>query len=250
MGYTYIDSAGDSDGTSMWLFLYPFRDGDNTELENEIADATINMCGEFLERDEVDHYGILRYTETVIGDDNYGLDYFNFNSFSDWIDDHQPYLGCHMAVTDETNMASATIVGIDESAWVAQAHAYVGTDGGYQVGNSDQARYSNLAIQEPLHEWIVPDYDYVDNMVDGDLPDDHRAEHELGRIYSLSDPGPSSPMITFYEHGNAHPTSDRDCSRKGDCKMGEYAKGWSGNHSQTMTSCTLKAAEYSAGQEL
>lgn len=249
-GYTYITSKGDSDGTSMWLFLYPFRDRDNSELKDEIADAVINMCEQFYDRDEVDHYGILRYTGAVVDDNNYDKDYFNFNTFTDWIDDHQPYIGCHMAVTDETNFASATGIGIGESAWTAQAHAYVGTKGGYEVGNSDEGRYTNLAIQEPLHEWVVPDYKYVDDMVDGDLPDDHRAEHELGQIYALSGTGPSSPMITFYEHGDAHPTSDRDCSRKGDCKMSDYSKGWSGAHSQYITSCTLKAAEYSAAQEL
>lgn len=131
-------------------------------------------------------------------------------------------------------MANAEHVEKGESAFLACTKAYIGIDGGYSVTNNDQERYSNLAIQEPGHNMIVRDYHNLD---DGE-------DHDLGEVKS---DGTSTPMITFYENGNAHPNLSKDRSGKGDCAEDG---SWDGSHQQKVTNCTREAIEATVNGEL
>ena len=104
--------------------------------------------------------------------------------------------------------------------------------------SEDVERYKNLAVQEPLHNMICSEYSIVSDMTEGD-------EHDLGEITSSK--GPSTPMLTFYERSDTHPTREHDRSEKGDCQT-ENAT-WDETHTRTVTNCTDDAVYWTAEKE-
>ncbi len=62
-----------------------------------------------------------------------------------------------------------------------------------------------------------------------------------------SDSGPSTPMLTFYERSDTHPTRDHDRTGRGACENGQLT--WDGTHTLRLTSCTVAAVERTANNE-
>lgn len=102
--------------------------------------------------------------------------------------------------------------------------------------SNDKARWKNLAVQEPIHNMVCSEYSYVSDMMTGD-------EHDLGKINSS---GQSTPMLTFYERSDTHPTRQHDRSGKGDCGPDNT---WAETHTLDLTSCSIDAIDYTSYNE-
>lgn len=202
----------------------------------------------------MDDYWIHSYTNNTgsegVTDPSGGRSNDYFDDFKQFIDDDVGGgWGVHLGVTNQTKYAEAEHAYVDYNAWGYKTKAYVGIKGGYDVTNEDKERYQNLAIQETLHNMCIQNIYHDSSTGDEDLlepryPDDHMAEHQLGWISSdYSTYADSSPMITYYEHGNAHPVDDNapDLTGDGACST---SISWDENHTQQLTNCTEDAVDY------
>lgn len=242
MSFETLEAKGEGQvgGRNLGIYLYPNENHDRDEARYDVRYAVETACDELLNYNAIDYYSIKLYDyETnvnyVDGEDDGGTYYRNFK---DWVDNNYgAYKGVHLGVTNHTNFANAEVVSKNATAWVANTKAFVGTAGGYDVGNSDVERYKNLAVQEPIHNMVTMDYNYVADMTEGD-------EHDLGMVTTS---GSSTPMITFYERGDTHPTRSHDRSGKGDCENGSVT--WDESHTRSLTFCTKEAISHTASME-
>lgn len=244
MSFTNIVAKGDPvvGGRNLDLLVYPNEQRDRDPAENNVISALENSMDQLLNENSFDYYEINLYmSETDVnhieGEDD-GSTYFN--NFATWVDNNfGGRKGVHLGVTSSTNFANAQFVGKGETAWVANTVAFVGTAGGYDVGDDDVERYKNLSVQEPLHNMISSEYNFVSDMTEGD-------EHDLGMITGA---GSSTPMLTFYERDDTHPLFSHDRSGKGDCQQDSEFVIWAGTHTRTVTTCTEDAVSHSSNNE-
>lgn len=222
------------------IFIYPNETGDRYEAKYPVRNALKNACDQIYYNTGVQYYEIALYdyesgVNEVEGEDDGGT---YFNNFKSWLNNqgYYDYMGVHLGVTDSTNFANAEYVGKGETCWDNGAAAFVGTAGGYSVTSNDQARWENLAVQEPVHDMVTLEYTYVDDKTDGD-------EHDLGKINSS---GESTPMLTFYERSDTHPTRQHDRSGKGNCNPNNT---WNETHTLDLTTCTIDSIDYVSYQE-
>ena len=143
----------------------------------------------------------------------------------------------HLFVTSESNFANP--VG-GYSVWEdGIGFAWVGTAGGYDDTNYPVGRYKNLAIQELGH--VLINADHIDEPAGWDDAD---KEHALGMLYpanGFDEPGPVTPMATFYEEDGENPCSTmREAAGYGDCNADIE---WNERHRQHVTTCTRRAIE-------
>ncbi|USZ69466.1 hypothetical protein NGM10_06950 [Halorussus salilacus] len=240
--YTTLTNKGEPEigEETLSVYLYPNETGDREEAKNEVYDAVKSACDEIYDKTAVQYYEIALYdyesNVDEVEDEDDGDTYFT--NFKDWLGDqgYYDYNGVHLGVTDSTNFANAEYVGKGETCWVNGTAAFVGTAGGYDVTNNDTARWKNLAVQEPIHNMVSMEYTYVDDLTEGD-------EHDLGIIDSDGD---STPMLTFYERDDTHPTRKHDRSGKGDCAPDNT---WDNTHRLDLTSCSIDAIDYTSYQE-
>lgn len=211
------------------IFLYPNLSRDEEEARNGVKDALVNLCNQLYFNGVVTYWAINLYEGTTDCDYEYAEDDGStyYNNFRDWVDTNQSGLnGIHLGVTHSTNFANAETVSKGETAFNACTKAFVGTRQWYTETNEDKKRWMNLAIQEPCHNMICDAYH---DLTDGD-------EHDLGMITNSGD---STPMLTFYERDDTHPTRSHDRSGKGCTKYNR----WEETHTHDVTDCTIDAID-------
>lgn len=218
------------------IFLYPNKEQDEDEARNEVKNALVNLGDQLYNNGAITYWGINLYEgftncDYVWGEDD-GDTYFD--NFKNWVYENKGGLaGVHLGITHSTNFANAEYVGKGETAFKACTTAFVGTSGNYWVTMNDKGRWMNLAIQEPCHNIV---HDSYHNLTNGD-------EHDLGRI---TETGDSTPMLTFYERDNTHPTRSHDRSGKGECSGTD---SWNETHTLDVTDCTIDAIDATAKGE-
>lgn len=163
------------------------------------------------------------------------------------------YLGCHVGVTDSFDMASGprhswyiNRRGFDpdkrnNSAFSRALWMFIGTAA---IGDSTQPddRVDSFAIQEPLHTFISHEISVDNNLVDGTY-DEHWHEHDLGKVWSSSDPHPTgstSAMATLWADDGMD-----DHAYHGPCAS---STSYDGSYDQSLTSCTIDAVRYTAAE--
>lgn len=240
--FTTLESRGTPEigEETLSVYLYPNEQGDRNRTKNGVLNAVKHMCDEVYNNTAVQYYEIALYDSesdvNVVYGEADGSTYFN--NFKNWLDNqgYYDYAGVHLGVTYSTNFANAEYVAKGETAWVSGTAAFVGTAGGYSVTSNDKARWKNLAVQEPIHNMVSSEYNCVSDKTDGD-------EHDLGKINSS---GQSTPMLTFYERSDTHPTRQHDRSGKGNCGPDNT---WDETHTLDLTSCSLNAIDCTAYNE-
>jgi hypothetical protein len=240
MSFELLDSQGDPFGSrgSMYVYLYPNKSWatDEEKARNEVADALSTFGRQLYNSAVIDYWEINLYEGHTDCEYEYGEDDGSTykTNFYNWIDsNYGSRRGIHLGVTHHTSFANAESMSPGDSAFQACTKAFVGTKGDYDVTEEDKQRWMNLAVQEPAHNMIVDDYH------DKDAGD----EHDLGEIKSS---GSSTPMLTFYEREDTHPTRDHDRSGKGECSEDGT---WDGTHIRTVTTCTEDAIQATAEEE-
>ena len=168
--YKLEHDSGDAwSAKRMNFYLYPYEIDDVNDLTDDILPTIIDLGDDLISNNALEYYRIYHFQgpdddneHDSIGqgrgfrsDKRYQttkprIDDWNFIKFKRYIHNTYPLAGVHMAVVYETNFANAEHAKSPKSAWQQQAVSSVGTAGNYSVGDSDKARYLNLAVQEPV----------------------------------------------------------------------------------------------------
>lgn len=228
--YSALHSRGDplAANRHTYLYLYPNTSSENSTCENEVADAIKGAFDQLYDNAVIDYYEININYDYPNKDDSTKSDFQTgfYDEFLDNEGDYRDYTGCHVGVANGYDHAGAENANSPGgSAFATAVGADVGTAG-------SQSRYTNFAVQEPMHSYMRWDLSEVRAMGDGDS---HMHEHDLGVIYSGLKH--VSPLATLYESTHA---------QHGDCTD---AASWAGTYSNSITNCTIDAVDYTASYE-
>lgn len=222
-------------GGKLSIFIWPQRDSDTDEVDNEVFDALAHFLLQLQDEGALSDLSLTAQNETLKS--KYGITYDDSKCDDDiWFSDFQQAIendsfdeDVHVAVTDQSNFANAS-----GECWGANgpAFAWVGTEGGYPHTTNETQRYKNLAKQEVGH--VIINEERIPNDDDLDHP-----EHALGLV---TDTGDSTPMVTFYEETPDHnPCYDLGGeSSNGNCSS---TNDWDGTHQRDVTQCAVDAVK-------
>lgn len=231
---TVLSSGGDplQSGPKAFTVFYPNSSAEDDECKNEMESALRNALSDLLSHGAIVYWEIgINYDHPDLADGS--LDEFrnpgsDGTSFKEWLK-NQGYWGnrgVHIGVSDDFDDAGADS-GADSqcgTAFSTSRAAYVGTGG-------TQGRYTNFAVQEPVHQFI--NYSVIDGtyLVDSGS---HMHEHDLGEITSNFY---LTPMATLYWDTHA---------QHGHCTT---ETSWYGDYTNTITQCTKDAVDRTASNE-
>lgn len=222
--YTTLSSGGDSStsGPEMYVYLYPNESEEDDECEDEIHAAIDDNLSDLLNKGVINYYEIyISYAHPSLDESDISM----FRSqFTDWLGSRLDYKGIHVGVADGFDDANGQDVeGSDcQTGFSTGTHAVVGT-------SASQDKYTNYAVQEPMHNVIRYDLPKVQDLIHPDGTKMH--EHDLGNIDVYQR---VTPLATLYESTHAD---------HGDCATPE---DWNGNYRSLITSCTVDAVDYTA----
>ena len=200
-----------SDGINAFVYWYPNSSAEDDECKNEMTDALKGALSDLLSYGAIDYWEIgINYDHPNLADDS--LSEFRNSgddgeSFKGWLKDqgYWDYYGVHVGVSEN----------FDDTG---------GTEG-------LQGRYTNFAVQEPVHQFI--NYSEIEGTYLADSGNNQH-EHDLGEVTSNFY---LTPMATLYWDTHA---------QHGYCAEEE---DWWGDYTDTITWCTKEAVEWTADDE-
>lgn len=243
--YTVREARGDpiSSNCQLYIWLYANKSDDEPEVD-DIVPYLKETLNQVYDNTIVDRYEINVYdgnpdiTETSqIYDGGFKEDWRT------WLSNHSftDYKGVHVCVTDAYDMATAEYVETSDfdsttpngrTAFTTKTDATVGTASG------NRERYCNFACQEPMHNVIRADLDYVNDMFDSNSISH---EHDLGHVTGN---GAVTPLATLYAGDD--PRLDADHASHGECST-PYSYG--DKYHNILTDCSIDAINETAQVE-
>jgi hypothetical protein len=221
-----------SDGPHAFVFWYPNTSAEDDECKNEMTDALEEALSDLLSYGAIDYWEIgINYDHPNLADDS--LSEFRNSgddgeSFKGWLkgQGYWDYSGVHVGVSENFDHAGGDSGGDTQcgTAFSTARAGYVGTEG-------LQGRYTNFAVQEPVHQFI--NYSQIEGTYLADSGNNQH-EHDLGEItsnYYLT------PMATLYWDTHA---------QHGYCAEQD---SWWGDYTNTITRCTKEAVDRTASDE-
>lgn len=261
--YHTVYSRGDHCGTGrrMYIMLYPNTSNelDAVKSGSPITTAIRDAADQLYEAGVIGYYDIQRfhaekseYNYPEIPSDSIDADFEDYllGTTDDWSD----YKWCTSDSCDSLKSirgAHTLVHGYGCSTSLASAEG--GTDNCYSGGcawsrgvmawtstGCGSGLTRNSAIQEPLHQFIRAYQSGVQGEMcdaDGDGEKSYYEEHTLGKLTDDDGDGnnETTPMLTYHE--NEH---------EGCCGP---VTTWDGEYTQTLTSCTVDAVDYTAGDQ-
>lgn len=209
----------------MYIHMYPNTENQDAECENAIGTRMENICDELFDANSIDFYRIIvRYDHPDLSGGS--KDAF-WNDFQPWVNEETDYgyeMGAHLGVAGGfLGGTSEDADDFGQTSFSTGKPCIVGVAAGKEL-------YSNLAIQEVLHTFII--YFLVDDNLTKSGDDEH--EHDLGHVY---DDHSASPMVTTYEGEHTD---------HGKC---DNAPGHWDTYTASLTSCTKEGVKITADNE-